>query len=142
MEKARFFQKTFLIADTRIDIVLEISFLTLNNANIQFIERDFIWKIYIVANILPTIKKIQIIDRKKFAKTVLDPNKKVFVVNVTTITSEKAIYLVCQAQIALLKAEKVSVTVPKKYLDYTDIFSKKFPAMLSEHIEINTHTID
>ena len=35
-EKARFFQKTFLLADLNIEIVLEMLFLTLSNADIKF----------------------------------------------------------------------------------------------------------
>ena len=34
--KARFFQKTFLLADLSIKVVLEIPFLILSNANIKF----------------------------------------------------------------------------------------------------------
>ena len=40
LERARFFQETFLVADTRMDIVLGMSFLTLNNANIRFAKRE------------------------------------------------------------------------------------------------------
>lgn len=39
---ARFFQKTFLVANTKMDIVLEMPFLNLNNANINFAEEDLI----------------------------------------------------------------------------------------------------
>lgn len=48
-------------------------------------------------NGLLSTKKIQIIDQKKFAKAVPDPNKEVFVVYVATFTSEMTIYPVCQA---------------------------------------------
>ena len=34
--KARFFQKTFLLADLSVEVVLGMPFLTLSNANIQF----------------------------------------------------------------------------------------------------------
>ena len=38
--RARFFQETFLLADTRMEVVLKMPFLTLNNANIQFAEKE------------------------------------------------------------------------------------------------------
>ena len=38
--RARLFQETFLVADTRMDVVLGIPFLTLSNADIQFAEGD------------------------------------------------------------------------------------------------------
>lgn len=41
-KKARFSQKTFLIADIRVDVVFEMFFLTLNNINIQFIVKNLI----------------------------------------------------------------------------------------------------
>lgn len=37
---ARFFQEVFLVADTKIDIVFRIPFLTFNNADIWFTEGD------------------------------------------------------------------------------------------------------
>lgn len=42
---------------------------------------------------LRTIKKIQIIDKKKVAKATRDLNKKDFIVYLTTIISKIAIYL-------------------------------------------------
>ena len=56
--KARFFQKTFLVADTRMDIVLGMPFLTLSNANIRFAEGDLTWKTYTATDALPTTKKV------------------------------------------------------------------------------------
>ena len=37
-----FFQKTFLLADISIEVVLDMPFLTLNNADIKFAEKEFI----------------------------------------------------------------------------------------------------
>lgn len=36
LSRSRFFQKSFLLADTSIDVLLEMSFLILSNANIRF----------------------------------------------------------------------------------------------------------
>ena len=38
--KARFFQETFLLADTIMQVVLGLPFLTLSNADIQFAEKE------------------------------------------------------------------------------------------------------
>ena len=39
LARAQFFQETFLLANTTIEVVLEIPFLIFNNANIQFAEK-------------------------------------------------------------------------------------------------------
>lgn len=54
-------------------------FLTLSNANIQFIEKKLIWRYYIIAEALPTIKYIELINKKEFAKTVFDAESELFV---------------------------------------------------------------
>lgn len=56
LERAQFFQKTFLLADTSIEIILGMSFLTLSNVNMQFAERELIWQSYTPIEALPTIK--------------------------------------------------------------------------------------
>ena len=54
--KARFFQETFLLADISAKVVLGIPFLTLSNADVQFVERDLTWRSYTTAEALPTTK--------------------------------------------------------------------------------------
>ena len=61
-ERARFLQKTFLVVDTSIKVVLRISFLTLSNADICFFDRELTWKTYSAVKALPTTKRVQIID--------------------------------------------------------------------------------
>lgn len=124
------------------DVVLGMPFLTFSNADIRFPEGDLTWRTYTATDALPTTKRVQIIDRKEFAKVALDLNDEIFVVYVVTITSEMNIHLACQAQIAFLKAEEASVTVPTEYSDYADVFSEKLAAVLPEHTKINSHAID
>ena len=141
--RARFFQETFLVADTRMDIVLGMLFLTLSNADIRFAEGELTWRTFTAAEALPTTKRVQIIDRKEFAKAALDPNKEAFVVHVATVTAEPMIiHPAREAQIALLKANEAPVTIPVEYSDFSDVFSEKSAAELPEHTEINTHAID
>ena len=52
--KVRFFQKTFLVADNRMEVVLGMPFLTFSNANIRFAEQELVWRTYIAAEVLPT----------------------------------------------------------------------------------------
>ena len=59
--KARFFQETFLVADTGVKIVLEILFLILNKVKVDFTERELTWKAYTIAEALPTTKRVKII---------------------------------------------------------------------------------
>ena len=49
-------------------------FLTLSNADIQFAEKELTWRSYTVAEALPTTKRVEIIDKKEFAKAALDEN--------------------------------------------------------------------
>ena len=38
--RAQFFQETFLLADISAEVVLGMPFLTLSNANVQFVEKE------------------------------------------------------------------------------------------------------
>ena len=54
--KARFFQETFFLADISAGVVLGMLFLTFSNADVQFVEKELIWKSYTTAKALPTTK--------------------------------------------------------------------------------------
>ena len=60
--RARFFQETFLLADLSVEIVLEMPFLTLSNADIKFTWKKLIWRFYAAAEALLTIKRVKIIN--------------------------------------------------------------------------------
>ena len=83
LERARFFPETFLLADLSIEVVLGMPFLTLNNANIKFAQKKLTWRFYTAAKALLTIKQVEIIDRKEFAKAALDEHVEAFVVHIT-----------------------------------------------------------
>ena len=68
------------------EVVLEIPFLTFSNANIQFAKKKLTWKSYIIAKALSTIKRIELINKKKFAKAALDKNVEVFVMHITSLS--------------------------------------------------------
>ena len=67
--KVRFFQETFLVAETRMEVVLGMLFLTLSSANIRFAERELVWSTYIDAETLRTTRRVEVIDKKEFAAT-------------------------------------------------------------------------
>ena len=82
---SRFFQETFLLADISMEVVLGMPFLTLSNADVQFAEKELTWRTYTTEKALPTTRRVEIIDRKKFAKTALDENVEAFVVHVSSL---------------------------------------------------------
>ncbi len=51
-------------------------------------------------------------------------------------------YPLRRAQIAYLKADEVLTKVPSEYADFTDVFSPKLAAKLSEQTGINNHAIE
>ncbi len=97
-----FFEETFLLADTSMDVVLEIPFLSLSNADVEFAELGKLsWRSYTVADALFTTSQVTLIDKREFAKASPDKNSETFVVHVaileaTTIHPSRA------AQIAAL----------------------------------------
>ena len=72
--KAWFFQETFLLANIDVEVVLGILFLTFSNADIQFMEKELIWRSYTTAEALLTTKQVDFINKKEFAKVTLDKN--------------------------------------------------------------------
>ena len=80
LRRVWFFQETFLVANIGLEMVLEMSFLILSRANIQFGERKFVWRTYMAAEALPITKKVEIIDKKEFMAAVLNADSEIFIV--------------------------------------------------------------
>ena len=80
--RPRFFQETFLLADTKFEVVLEMLFLKISNADIVFSERTLTWKSYTTNKALPITEQVQLVDPKKFVIAVLDADSETFVVHV------------------------------------------------------------
>ena len=62
-DRARFFQETFLLADTSMKVVLEMPLLTLSNADIQFAEKKLTRRSYTAKEALPTIRRVKLIRK-------------------------------------------------------------------------------
>ena len=90
--RSRFFQETFLLADISMEVVLGMPFLFLSNADVQFAEKELTWRTYTTEEALPTIRRVEIIDRKEFAKAALDENVEAFVVHVSSLGLRMTIY--------------------------------------------------
>lgn len=86
LERIRFFEETFLLADTSIEIVLRISFLFLSNVDIKFEKLgNLIWRSYNNIEALATISWVKLIDKGEFAKTAVDENTKNFVIHIIAL---------------------------------------------------------
>ena len=66
------------------EVVPRMPFFTFSIADIQFIEKELIRRSYTTAEAVPTTKRVELIDKKKFAKTALNKESETFVVHVTT----------------------------------------------------------
>ena len=80
--KPRFFQETFLVADTKFEVVLGMPFLKISNADIAFSEGTLMWKSYTTNKALPTTKQVQLVHPKEFVIAALDTDSETFVMHV------------------------------------------------------------
>ena len=88
------------MANTKFEIILAMLFLKLNNANMSFGKKTFMWKTYIINKALSITKQVQIINKKDFVIVVLDADSKIFMMYMAIYKWEKIlIYSKKQAQI-------------------------------------------
>lgn len=80
-----FFNKTFLLVNTNIEVVLRMFFILLNNRDFQFDIRKFIWRSYTTIEVIPTTSWVELIDKREFAKVALDKNLKTVIIYITTL---------------------------------------------------------
>ena len=80
-DRSRFFQETFLVANTKFEVILGIPFLKLSNADMSFGERTLTWKFYITNKALPTTERVQLVDPKEFVIAALDADSETFVMH-------------------------------------------------------------
>ena len=98
--KPKFFQQTFLVADTKFEFILGIFFLKLSNADISFSEETLMWRTYTTNKALPTIKQVKIIDKKDFVIVALNANSEMFIEHVAIREQEEIlVHFKKQAQI-------------------------------------------
>ena len=79
--KPRFFQKIFLVADTKFEVILGMLFFKISNADVSFGEGTLTWRTYTTNEALPITKQVQIIDPKEFVIAALNVDNETFVVH-------------------------------------------------------------
>lgn len=88
--RVRFFEETFLLADTSMEVILGMPFLSLSNADFEFGAGELAWRIYTAAEALITARRVELIDKHEFAKAALDENPDIFVVHVAALEAPKS----------------------------------------------------
>lgn len=68
-------------------------FLVFCNANFEFDIKKLIWRSYIIAKVLLITSWVKLINKKEFAKPILDKDFETFVVHGTALKAEILIYL-------------------------------------------------
>lgn len=121
-------------------------FLSFSNADMQFIEKVLKQESYKTAKVLPTTKRVELVDKQEFVTVALNKNAKTFVIYVATLSATLVapamqVYSFQQAQVRLLLADKAIIDVFSKYSDYANIFSFDLAIELSENMSINEHAI-
>ena len=142
LKRVQFFPETFLLANIGLEVVLGMLFLTFSKANIRFVERELVWRTYTAAEVLPTTRRVEIIDKSEFVATELNADDETFVVYITALAEPTTmlIHLSCQAQVAALTSKETRI--PTEYSDISDVFSSDSVAELPEHTGINDYPIN
>lgn len=101
-KKSRFFQKTFLPAEISMDIAFKMLFITLYNAEVNFINEKLGWRLYIAMKNFFTIRLIELVRKKKCAIVTLNLEDEIFVINIASLAifNTNAIHPFHKAQIA------------------------------------------
>lgn len=69
-------------------------FFFFDNADIDFEATEFTWKKYLVAEALPITYLVELIDKREFARVILNENLEIFVMHVAELEATKMrIYL-------------------------------------------------
>ena len=141
--RPRFFQKTFLVADTKFEVILGMFFLKISNANMSFGERTLMWRTYTTNETLPTTEQIQIVDKKKFVIAALNIDSKTFVVHVAIREREKMpVHSEKQVQVGALLFDEAPTEILAEYFAYSNVFSAENAVELPENTGMNEHIIE
>ena len=98
-----------------------------------------------------TTRRVELVDKKKFAAIALDLENETFVIYVISLSFDASpsssslkfnVHPFQRSQISDLIAKKAPTKISAKYLDFTDIFSSDLASKLSKHIGINDHIIE
>ena len=84
-----------MLANTNIEMILRMLYLSLSNAEVEFAKRSgkFTWRSYDIAEALSTTHRVEIIHKKQFAKSALNEHCEIFVMHITTLKIPAAILI-------------------------------------------------
>ena len=140
--KFKFFQESFLVADTKFKAILGMLFLKMSNAGMSFNKKTFMWKFYITNKALPTTKQVQIVNLKEFVIAILDMGSKTFIVCMAIRKQEEMpVHSKKQAKVKALIFDKAPTEVPAEYSNYSNVFLVGNTAELLEHTKMSEHAI-
>lgn len=124
LKKIQFFEETFMLADTNMEVILGMSFLIFSNANMQLVKKELIWRSYTITGVLSTTKRVELIDKSKFAAITINKNSQTYIVHVITLSATLMISAnhSYQAQVVALLADETLVKVLSKYSNYASVF--------------------
>lgn len=112
--------------------------------DIQFDKGSFTWRAYTISDTLPVPRRVELIDKHKFAKVALNKNSETLGIYIAALKTSQSVMQVHPSQAALLAAlqqEKALTEILPEYADYADIFYANLVIELSENIDINEHPI-
>ena len=58
IDRLKFFQKIFLMVNTKFEVILRMIFLKISNTDVLFGEKKFMWKFYTIIKALITTKQV------------------------------------------------------------------------------------
>lgn len=61
-------------------------FLTLRNMHIEFAKKKLVLRTYTIAEALATTRRVKLINKKDFAKTIFDKDVGAFLIHVNSLT--------------------------------------------------------
>ena len=130
------------MANTKFEVILEMLFLKISNAEVSFGEGILTWKTYTTNETLPTTERVQIVNPKEFVIAALDIDSKTFVVHVAIRKQEEMpVHSEKQAQVGALLFDKASTKVLAEYSNYSNVFSAENATELPENTGMNKHAI-
>lgn len=72
-------------------LVLKIPFLFFSNTDFQFDVEKFTLRSYTIAEALPTTGQVELIDKKEFAKTVLNKTSETFIIYISALKATEGL---------------------------------------------------
>lgn len=90
----QFFQRIFLLTDIKMKVIFYMLFLILSNVNMQFIERELIWRNNTIKEAFLITRHVKLINKNEFAEVTLDNNIEKFMAYTNNLATKMTIYLV------------------------------------------------